>query len=51
MIDAQIKRNEADYDISLEEAHEMINNAEEMLNFSSQYFDRKNHENTSDQPI
>ncbi|MDM3846464.1 MAG: HEPN domain-containing protein [Aphanizomenon gracile PMC627.10] len=55
LIDAQVKRNEADYDISpnisLEEAHEMINNAEEMLNFSSQYFDRKNHENSSDQPI
>ncbi|MFM6308639.1 MAG: HEPN domain-containing protein [Dolichospermum sp.] len=46
LIDAQIKRNEADYDISLEESHEMINNAEKMLNFSSQYFDSKNHENT-----
>ena len=51
LIDAQVKRNEADYDISLEEAHEMINNAEEMLNFSSQYFDRKNHENSSEKLI
>jgi uncharacterized protein (UPF0332 family) len=42
LIDAQIKRNEADYDISpsinLEDAQEMINKAEEMLKFSGQYF-------------
>lgn len=43
LIDTQIKRNEADYDISPiishEEAQEMIHNAETMLNFALQYFD------------
>jgi uncharacterized protein (UPF0332 family) len=42
LIDAQIKRNEADYDLSpnfsLDEAREIINRAEEMLNFAIQYF-------------
>lgn len=42
LIDAQIRRNEADYDLSpsfsLDEAREIINRAEEMLNFAIQYF-------------
>jgi uncharacterized protein (UPF0332 family) len=46
LIDAQIKRNEADYDInpsfSADEVREIINKAEQMLNFAILYFDKNN---------
>lgn len=42
LISAQLKRNEADYDISAnisqESAQEIIDKAEQMLNFAVQYF-------------
>lgn len=44
LINAQIKRNEADYDISplfsFEEAREIIDQAREMLDFALQYFEK-----------
>jgi uncharacterized protein (UPF0332 family) len=46
LISAQLKRNEADYDLvssfSFDEAKKIITEAEEMLNFATRYFNDDN---------